>query len=459
MSPFHLAKDQVLSNLSTLLSTRREREKEILKAAKGKRGEELDGEELRMLIRDMETNKDTNKDRMEEFMVSLGDLGRKDIRHEPGDAGTSLSFSLAASFLSSFSLPYGVITGNHDLEGLDEFPTDSSNLDAFTSTFGVGAHLNSFSRPPSSPYWSADLGDSVLAVGLCTTRFRDAVHSSHEVYVDDHQLAWFEGIVRDHPDHRVLVFSHAPPLGAELRVLQDVHLRNGCAYINHSGDINRARKFIEIVKTNSNVKCWFSGHYHLSHDFPDSISTVGGCMFVQCGVMGPSSTRDLTRQTRVVDLDLDGPGFASVYTCNHHEDGELRLDAKFNLQTSQLERVGMTREPVGEDGLRTTYTPKESDGCYSKLSETTEGGDGGVLLDPADAVCWWHMECGRVLGYHDCTLLEYDPVTLGPLGIVKEGLEGKEIRVVNGGRVLVVMDKGDEGMDSLEVIQPNADGR
>jgi hypothetical protein len=68
------------------------------------------------------------------------------------------------------------------------------------------------------------------------------------------------------------------------------------------------------------------------------------------------------------------------------------------------------------------------------------------------------MECGRVLGCHDNKVIEYDPQTLSPLGIVVEDLTEKEIRVVNGGKVLVVLDKGDEGLESLEVVQPNADG-
>jgi hypothetical protein len=33
----------------------------------------------------------------------------------------------------------------------------------------------------------------------------------------------------------VLVFTHAPPMGCGLRVLQTVHVKNGCAWLNHSG--------------------------------------------------------------------------------------------------------------------------------------------------------------------------------------------------------------------------------
>lgn len=47
------------------------------------------------------------------YLVSLGDLGRKDIRHEPGDAGTTKSFDDAKTFLDGFGLPYELVSGNH----------------------------------------------------------------------------------------------------------------------------------------------------------------------------------------------------------------------------------------------------------------------------------------------------------------------------------------------------------
>eukprot|EP00520_Triparma_pacifica_P002166 CAMPEP_0118637670 /NCGR_PEP_ID=MMETSP0785-20121206/3273_1 /TAXON_ID=91992 /ORGANISM="Bolidomonas pacifica, Strain CCMP 1866" /LENGTH=288 /DNA_ID=CAMNT_0006528865 /DNA_START=72 /DNA_END=934 /DNA_ORIENTATION=- len=265
------------------------------------------------------------------YMVSLGDLGRKEIRHLPGDAGTTESFKMAKEYLDGFDFPYGVITGNHDLEGLDEFASDDDNIIAFHDVFHT-AELHG-SSTPTEPYWCKELSDDVILLGLCTTRFREAVHSSHEVYVDDVQMKWFEDKVKENKDKKVIVFSHAPPLGSGLKILQDVHLRNGCAYINHSGEIERARRFVGLVKDNPQIKLWFSGHYHLSHDFEDSISNVGSCTFVQCGVIGGKSTRDDTRQTRVVEIFEQGGGAAEVYTINHHLNGEVRLDARCDFGT------------------------------------------------------------------------------------------------------------------------------
>ena len=209
---------------------------------------------------------------MNSYLVSLGDLGRKDIRHEPGDAGTTKSFIDAKSFLDDFKLPYDLVTGNHDLEGLDEFETDEDNLDAW---------LNCFNKDTS--YFSKVIGEKTLLVGLSTVRFRNSPHSSHECHCDDEQLQWFQDIVSKHPDEegwKILVFSHAPIMGSKLRVLQNVHVTNGCAWMNHCSEDSR-RMFIRTVQNNPQIKMWCSGHFHLSHDFQDSLSTVNQCTFVQ----------------------------------------------------------------------------------------------------------------------------------------------------------------------------------
>ena len=57
-------------------------------------------------------------------IVSLGDLGEsKNCGHNPESdselfAGTTLCHEMAADFLGSFGVPYEVVGGNHDLEGL-----------------------------------------------------------------------------------------------------------------------------------------------------------------------------------------------------------------------------------------------------------------------------------------------------------------------------------------------------
>lgn len=44
--------------------------------------------------------------------------------------------------------------------------------------------------------------------------------SAHEVYIDDEQLDWFKAVLRDAGQRPIIVFSHAPPQGCGLTVVQ-----------------------------------------------------------------------------------------------------------------------------------------------------------------------------------------------------------------------------------------------
>lgn len=286
-------------------------------------------------------------------LVSLGDLGRKDIRHEQGDAGTTKSFKDSKEFLDGFGVPYELVTGNHDLEGLDEFSTDDANLGAWMDCFGK-----------STPYFCKQIGEKTLLIGLSTVRFRDAPFSSHEVHVDDAQLDWFVDTVKSHPAEqgwKLLVFSHAPIMGSGLRVLQNVHVVNGCAWMNHCSE-NR-KLFIQTVKENPQIKLWFSGHFHLSHDYEDAISSVGFCTFVQVGVVGPASSRDGRRQSRLIQGCSDR---LKIYSINHHlreSNGRanLRLDVDISVASGEI-KYAHTDEDYDHAEWFQAYVPAEEDG-------------------------------------------------------------------------------------------------
>ena len=88
-------------------------------------------------------------------MVSLGDLGEsKSVRPEETNelfAGTTECHKIAAEYLGSFGVPYEVIGGNHDLEGLDEFDTDEANLEMFLRFDSISFGSR---RQPSSTLFS-----------------------------------------------------------------------------------------------------------------------------------------------------------------------------------------------------------------------------------------------------------------------------------------------------------------
>ena len=83
------------------------------------------------------------------------------------------------------------------------------------------------------------------------------------------------------------------------------------------------------------------------------------------------------------------------------------------------------------------------------------------------------MSCGRVLGKHNGMLLEYDPSTLAPLGLVvgKDELGDRSIAILDSGleshepgspqyknreQAVVLYTEGSE--ENVTVIHPNEDG-
>ena len=79
-----------------------------------------------------------------------------------------------------------MVGGNHDLEGLDEFETDTENLNMCLKMHGK-----------ETPCFCREVAEKVLLqVGMGSTLFRDAVCTSHEVTIDLNQIDWFENLVQ-----------------------------------------------------------------------------------------------------------------------------------------------------------------------------------------------------------------------------------------------------------------------
>lgn len=427
-------------------------------------------------------------------IVSLGDLGEsKSVRPKETSelfAGTTECHVLAAEFLGSFGVPYEVIGGNHDLEGLDEFPTDEANLELFLRAHG---------KP--TPNFIREIADKTLLVGLSSTVFRDAVYTSHEVTIDQEQIDWFEKTVTDHPADdgwKIFVFTHAPPNGSGLRVLQENHVVNGCCWLNHSNEA-QCRKFIDLVRDNRCVKAWFSGHFHLGQDYQDSITfpTIdpqdgpypnrGSCVFVQTSVMRGGTSRDGRQQSRLIRGNKDG---FEICTVDHQKDGAIRVDATISYRGDSNE-VGVYAH---EDEVRNNdkkyfkvYQPCAGDQLHPPDDGYIPYDDDGILRvnekATMETAAWWRMSCGRTMGMLNGMLVEYDRSTLAPLGLIvgADELLGKSIAVIDSGledECIIEDMEGMEGADcatvgpereqavimydpkdgAVTVVQPNEDG-
>jgi hypothetical protein len=440
---------------------------------------------------------EAKKDHGNVAMVSLGDLGEsKSVRPKETSelfAGTTECHMLAAEFLGSFGVPYEVIGGNHDLEGLDEFATDEANLELFLRAHG---------KP--TPNFCREIAEKTLLVGLSSTVFRDAIYTSHEVTIDQQQIDWFEQLCVDHPAKdgwKVFVFTHAPPNGSGLRVLQENHVVNGCCWLNHSNE-KQCQKFINLVREHRCIKAWFSGHFHLGQDYQDSITfpTIdpkegpypnrGSCVFVQTSVMRGGTSRDGRQQSRLIRGNKDG---FEICTVDHQKDGAIRVDATITY-TSDTNEVGVYAHPdevrANDKQYFKVYQPSAGDALHPPDDGFIPYGEDGKLEVnfpvTMDTVAWWRMSCGRVLGMLNGMLVEYDTSTLAPLGLVvgADELIGKRIAVLDSGledeACIVEADEnvGMEGADcasagplreqavimydpdtgSVTVIQPNEDG-
>jgi len=289
--------------------------------------------------------------------------------------------------------------------------------------------------------------------------------TSHEVIIDDEQIRWFEDLVKSKPADkgwRIFVFSHAPPNGSGIRIIQENHVVNGCCWLNHSDEKN-CRKFIEIVREHRSIKGWFSGHFHLGQDYQDSITfpTIdpsegpypnrGSCVFAQTSVMRSGTSRDGRQQSRLLRGTQDG---FEICTVDHKNDGKVRVDATITYRddTHEVGVYAHEDEAYDHDNYFKVYQPQFDDHGY--VCDTDE--EEMCLITPEgvkeDTVAWWKLSCGRVLGIVNGMMLEYDKSTLAPLGLVVSGdmLIGKQVAIVDSGLEECLINFEEDGMDGAD---------
>jgi len=205
--------------------------------------------------------------------------------------------------------------------------------------------------------------------------------------------------------------------------------------------------------------------------------------------MRSGTSRDKRQQSRLLRGNADG---FEICTVNHADGGSVRLDATISYRDNNHE-VGVYAHEHAElkenSNFMRVYSPSTGDECYVGYEDEGDG----VSIDPmngcqvgGDTIAWWHMSCGRVLGVYDGRLIEYEPSTLAPLGLVvgQDELKGKRVVVVGSGldecrvsSAALSTDQGMEGADCAEnegeeqavllvdeesgvvtVVQPNEDG-
>lgn len=372
-------------------------------------------------------------------LVQLGDLGS----YDPRWPGSTACFTLAQQYLAGFNLPVALTTGNHDLEG-DEFETDEENLAAWHQAF------------KQRHYWACDLGPATL-IGLSTVRFRSNLHSVHEVHIDDEQLQFLEKelertAVQGRP---VILCTHAPILGSGLKAIQAVHVKNRCAWLNHSSN---PRHFINTVQKYPHIRLWFSGHFHLSQSYPDSVSVVGTTAYVLTGVIGDHASRDGLRHSRLLKGNANG---FEVYTVDH-DTGTQRLDLRGGWEAVPPQYM------TPEDDL---LCDPSSGWLCSQVDCTLDGTDIASTSTRTKSTVWFNAGPRTMLTLQDDILVEYDVSTMAPIGAVflnvpENGVvrlvdvEGREVDVEGSdGSAAVAVEIVDEDVQEVVMRQErNAEG-
>jgi hypothetical protein len=201
--------------------------------------------------------------------------------------------------------------------------------------------------------------------------------------------------------------------------------------------------------------------------------------------MRSGTSRDGRQQSRLVRGNKDG---FEICTVDHTENGKIRVDATITYSDCNHE-VGVYNHgdiASKDDKYFKVYQPCAGDKLHPPDDGLLRYDENGNLLVPnvasTETVHWWYMACGRVLGMLNGNIIEYDPSTLAPLGLVvgADELVGKRVAVIDSGlddeclvdeaegmegadcggaafreQALILIDEKD---DTFIVVQPNEDG-
>ncbi len=221
-----------------------------------------------------------------DLVVALGDFGDR------ARIGTPEGIRQAAAFLAKTGAPVHPILGNHDLQNESAGAAPRGRIEAvLRETYGLtdsGGFLEFES----------------FRLLLITSEAQDPVRclQVQECVVSEAQVARIEEGMARRPGVPVIVFSHAPPLGCGLRTVHGTHLRATNAWLNHN---HHPARWSNFYRKHPEVLLWFSAHYHIGHDHPDSQNERDGVRFFHTQVHG-DCTRDGSRQSRVLDLTKEG---------------------------------------------------------------------------------------------------------------------------------------------------------
>lgn len=175
-------------------------------------------------------------------------------------------------------------------------------------------------------------------------------HCIHECYVSDAHFKELKEALEERPDTPAILITHAPPVGAGLINIPQIHLRASNAWMDQDHDYMR---WHHLIYHCPQIRMWFNGHYHIGHFHPDSSSQRAELSFFTTGAP-TSASRDNQRHSRVLDVNGDDLR-VSTYDHNLHmlcgEDYACRLAVRRNLKEQEENPFSTGSGRVAAGGL------------------------------------------------------------------------------------------------------------
>lgn len=231
-----------------------------------------------------------------DLVIALGDFGPTALIGKPE------GIAVAWEHLSRIGAPIRPILGNHDLQSESAQKLQPGTMER---TLCEIAKLD-------TSYGILEFETHRLLFVTTEYQPEETCWQVQECYASDQQFNALREALARRPGVPVVVFSHAPPIGSRLKTQPRTHPRATNAYLEQNHQPLRWR---ELYRNTPEIVLWFSAHYHLGHDHPDSHTEQFGTHFFHTQVHA-DFTRDGTRQTRLLEISND---YIAVATIDHLE--------------------------------------------------------------------------------------------------------------------------------------------
>lgn len=232
------------------------------------------------------------KNEKPDLVIPLGDFGPN------ATIGTPEGIETAWRHISQIGAPIRPILGNHDLQGESAGKLEPGTME---KTICRLAKID-------ASYGIMEFDNYRLLFVTTEYQPKETCWQVQECYVSDQQFNALREELAKRPGVPVVVLSHAPPIGSRLKTHPKTHPRATNAYLEQN---HQPLRWLELYRDTPEIVLWFSGHYHIGHDHPDSHTEQFGTHFFHTQVH-EACTRDGARQTRLLEISDDHVAISTI---------------------------------------------------------------------------------------------------------------------------------------------------